>query len=286
MKIKILIDNLVNGNYKNLCSEWGLSVYIEYGSHKILLDTGASEQFARNAAGLGVDLSQIDAGVLSHAHYDHANGLDAFFRENRDAPFFLQKGAAENCYHTHRLLKFFTYQKYIGIKKGCLKRHGQRILFVDGTAEIFPGVFLTGHNDCVLSRENHSAIARAVGLSIKENGKYRPDSFDHEQSLIFETPQGLFVMNSCCHGGADNIIKEVELGFSGQKIFALLGGFHLYRYSDDQVRNFAFRLKELDVQKIYTGHCTGEKAYGILKGILGERVQQMFTGMSIEVEGP
>jgi 7,8-dihydropterin-6-yl-methyl-4-(beta-D-ribofuranosyl)aminobenzene 5'-phosphate synthase len=37
------------------------------------------------------------------------------------------------------------------------------------------------------------------------------------------------------------------------------------------------------VQKIYTGHCTGQRAYEILHDILGDKVEQMHTGMEIEV---
>jgi len=71
--------------------------------------------------------------------------------------------------------------------------------------------------------------------------------------------------------------------FNGKKIYAMLGGFHLYRTSDSQVRAFAERLRKLDVQKIYTGHCTGDHAYEILHEVLGDRAQQMYTGMEIEV---
>ena len=52
---------------------------------------------------------------------------------------------------------------------------------------------------------------------------------------------------------------------------------------DDVVRAFAERLRALDVQKIYTGHCTGDRAYGILRDVLGERAEQMHTGMTIEI---
>jgi 7,8-dihydropterin-6-yl-methyl-4-(beta-D-ribofuranosyl)aminobenzene 5'-phosphate synthase len=134
-----------------------------------------------------------------------------------------------------------------------------------------------------VSPEARAHIACAAGLSVKENGRYRYDSFDHEQSLVFDTPEGLFVMNSCSHAGADNIVKEVEATFPGKKIYGILGGFHLYRYKDEAVYAFAKRLLELDVQKIYTGHCTGSRAFEILHEVLGERACQMFTGMSIEV---
>ena len=90
-------------------------------------------------------------------------------------------------------------------------------------------------------------------------------------------------MNSCSHGGADNIIKEIEATFPGKQIYAILGGFHLFRMPDDRVKAFAERLRELNVQKIYTGHCTGRRAYEILHNVLGEKVEQMHTGMEIEV---
>ena len=87
MKITILIDNLTKGT---LTAEWGLSLYIEYQDFHILLDTGASDRFARNAAHLGIDLGSVDFGVLSHAHYDHANGMCTFFEQNPKAPFYLR----------------------------------------------------------------------------------------------------------------------------------------------------------------------------------------------------
>lgn len=313
MKIQVLVDNRA-GNHKNrlvLQPEWGLSAFIEFNGHRILLDTGASRNFIANAVAMGMDLSTVDAGILSHAHYDHAGGMEEFFKVNDHASFYLHEGASENCYSRHKFLGLFSYQKYIGIHRGWLKRYSDRIIFVgssarkaannsshastnsptcnsaskssDSIAEILPGVFLVGHSDSVFSAKNRAAIAARNGLSIKENGKYIPDSFNHEQSLVFDTPKGLFIMNSCSHGGADNIVKEIEVAFPGKKIYAILGGFHLYRTADPQVRKFAERLRDLEVQKIYTGHCTGDRAFEILRDVLGNRAEQMYTGMEIEV---
>lgn len=283
MKIKILIDNIsgfirdANGTTA-LKREWGLCVYTEYNGKYILLDTGASSLFAKNAAILGIDISQIDAGILSHAHYDHANGMQEFFKHNNHAKFYLRDSAAENCYHTHKFLIFFTYQEYIGIRKGTLKQYTDRIVFAKGDCEIFPGITLVGHKTPHLDE-----IGKRAHMSVKENGKYRPDSFDHEQSLVFDTPKGLFIMNSCSHGGADNIVKEIEATFPDKQIYSILGGFHLFRTPDDRVKAFAERLRDLNVQKIYTGHCTGQRAYEILHNVLDDKVEQMHTGMIIEV---
>lgn len=313
MKIQVLVDNRA-GNHKNrlvLQPEWGLSAFIEFNGQRILLDTGASRNFIANAVAMGIDLSTVDAGILSHAHYDHAGGMEEFFKVNDHASFYLHEGAGENCYSRHKFLGLFSYQKYIGIHRGWLKRYSDRIIFVGSSArkaandsshaatncptcdsannpsndiaEILPGIFLVGHSDSVFSAENRAAIAAKNGLSVKVDGKYRPDSFNHEQSLVFDTPKGLFIMNSCSHGGADNIVKEIEVAFPGKKIYAILGGFHLYRTADPQVRKFAERLRNLEVQKIYTGHCTGDHAFEILKEVLGNRAEQMYTGMEIEV---
>lgn len=278
MKVQVLIDNISSFTEgerpRKLFGEWGLSVYVEFEGKRYLLDTGASHLFAKNAGVMGVDLSKVDIGILSHAHYDHANGMAKFFALNKTAPFYVRKGVAENCYHAHKLFGRLTYHEYIGIHKGWLKRFADRIRYAEGDMQIAPNVYLVPHKTAGL--EN---IGERAHLSVKENGKFRYDSFDHEQSLVFDTPQGLIVMNGCSHAGADNIVKEIEATFPGKKIYALLGGFHLFRYKDDVVRAFAERLRALDVQKIYTGHCTGDRAYAILHDVLGDRVQQMRCGM-------
>ncbi len=279
MKIQVLIDNIASccGSRK-LFGEWGLSVYVEFEGKRYLLDTGASHLFAKNAGVMGVDLSKVDIGILSHAHFDHSDGMARFFALNKNAPFYLRKGAGENCYHTHKLIGRFAYHEYIGIHKGFLKRFADRIRFAEGDMQIAPNVYLVPHKTPGLE-----AIGERAHLSVKENGKYRYDSFDHEQSLVFDTPKGLFVMNSCSHGGADNIVKEIEATFPDKNIYAILGGFHLFRYKDEVVRAFAERLRELDVQKIYTGHCTGNRAFEILHEVLGDRAEQMRCGMIIEL---
>jgi 7,8-dihydropterin-6-yl-methyl-4-(beta-D-ribofuranosyl)aminobenzene 5'-phosphate synthase len=64
MRAVILSDNVSNCALR---AEWGLSVYIEYEGHALLLDTGASGLFAENADALGLDLGAVEFGVLSRA---------------------------------------------------------------------------------------------------------------------------------------------------------------------------------------------------------------------------
>lgn len=270
MRATILIDNLTKNT---LSPEWGLSVYIEYENYKILLDTGASGRFLRNADAMGIDLKAVDCGVLSHAHYDHADGMGDFFDRNPKAVFYLREGAKENCYG-----KKWYFHKYIGIHRGFLRKYSGRIVYISGNKEILPGVTLIPHTTPGLEK-----IAERVNLYVKENGRFRPDSFSHEQSLVFDTEQGLVIFSSCSHGGADNIIREIEAAFPGKKMYAMLGGFHLYKSSEEEVRSLAERIRGTGIRKIYTGHCTGQRAFEILKEELGDCAEQIYTGMEIRL---
>lgn len=94
MKLIALIENKSNSE---LIGEHGLAVYIEYNGKRYLLDTGASNTFIDNALKLGVDLSRVDAAILSHSHYDHSGGYNGFFDRNKKANVYIRKEAKELC---------------------------------------------------------------------------------------------------------------------------------------------------------------------------------------------
>ena len=271
MLAKILVDNNTRNEWK---AEWGLAVYIEYEGHEILLDTGTTHVFAENADMMGIDLDQIEFGVLSHAHYDHSDGLDMFFERNKHAKFYLQKACQENCYSK----KGGTELSYIGIKEGYLDKYADRFAYAENEVEVIPGVTLLPHKT-----EGLEKIGEHAGMYVKIRGKFQPDSFEHEQSLVFDTENGLVVFNSCSHGGADNIIREVQNTWPDKKIHAYIGGLHLFRSSDEEVYAFAKRVRDTGISCIYTGHCTGDRAMEILKEELGEVIHDIYTGLEMNL---
>ena len=271
MRAVFLVDNISNCR---LGAEWGLSVYIEYEGHKILLDTGAGPLFAENADALGIDLSQVEFGVLSHAHYDHADGMDEFFRRNSHAPFYLREDCGEDCYDEEGPGKY----KYIGIKRGLLREYRDRIVPVRHKTAPLPGVTLLPH-----TAPNLGAKGVAAHMFRQTPCCMVPDDFAHEQSLIFETDKGLVVFNSCCHAGADLVVTEAAEAFPGKPLYAILGGFHLYDTPEEEVRAFARRLRDTGVQHIITGHCTGQEGFDILKEELGDLVRQTEVGLTLDL---
>lgn len=269
MRATVVVDNIGNDELKG---EWGLCIYIEYKDKKILLDAGASGLFLENAGKMNIPLKNLDYAVLSHAHYDHANGMREFFQVNDTTKFYLRDGCRENCY-----VKKWIFRRYIGLPKGILEEYKDRIVLASGDYNIAEGISLIPHKT-----QGLESIGKNENMYLKEGCIWRPDDFSHEQSLVFDTPNGLVIFNSCSHGGADNIINEVASTFPDKKILALIGGFHLYNKSENVVRDFAKRLKATGVEHVYTGHCTGKGAFNILKEELGDVVGQLEVGLVME----
>ena len=268
-KLTVIVDNISN---EGMCGEWGLSILAEYKDRKILIDTGGSALFLDNMRKLGIDVNDIDYGVLSHAHYDHANGMPAFFENNSHAKFYLREDAAENCYK-----KKFIFHKYIGLPRNVLRDYPDRIEKVSGDYRLMEGAFLIPHKTGGLAE-----VGKRELMYRKISAGWIPDDFSHEQSLVLDTDKGLVIINSCSHGGAVNIINEVRDTFPGKHVYGLIGGFHLFNKKDDDIRNVARKIKETGIDYICTGHCTGQRAFDILKEELGEGLDQLSTAFEME----
>ena len=265
LKMTVLIDNMASEPF---AAEWGLSIWIEADGRKILLDTGAGSLFTQNARLLGLDLADIELGVLSHAHYDHADGMEAFFAENEKAPFLLREGSGENCYGIKD-----GELSYDGIRRGTLEQYAGRICYVEGTQEIADGIWLVPHR-----KKDYSPIARQNDLYVIKNGVCCPDDFSHEQSLVFETEKGLVVFNSCSHTGMGNILEDIAEMLDREDVYAYVGGLHLYHFTDEQLLELCNEIRCRGVAPIFTGHCTGDHAFQILKQQLGDRIVQFSSG--------
>ena len=137
VRVTVLMENTAP---EGLLCEHGLSLMIEHGGRSILLDAGSSAALLDNAARLGVDLSRVDAAVLSHGHYDHSGGFCAFFQRNPSAPLYLREEAAQPSYVLRG-----DARKYLGVPQELLS-HGARLHYVTARTELFPGVWLLPHN--------------------------------------------------------------------------------------------------------------------------------------------
>jgi 7,8-dihydropterin-6-yl-methyl-4-(beta-D-ribofuranosyl)aminobenzene 5'-phosphate synthase len=281
VKITTLIENTLSDSSNGLTAEHGLSLHISVKGKTVLFDTGASGSFSRNAARLGVDLGTVHAAVLSHHHYDHGGGLKRFFALNPAAKVFLKKPPDGDCSFKARLLP----QRYIGLDRDLFKDSPSRFLFIEEFTEILPGVFLFTDIGSTYPKPKGNRY-----LYVRKDSHWRPDIFAHELIMAVRENSKMVIFTGCSHNGALNMIDAVAKKFAGIPIGAVIGGFHLIDLpkrntmaeSKSEIQKIAGKMLDYQVQTIYTGHCTGQKAYSVLKGVLGEKLQHLHTGAILE----
>jgi 7,8-dihydropterin-6-yl-methyl-4-(beta-D-ribofuranosyl)aminobenzene 5'-phosphate synthase len=113
------------------------------------------------------------------------------------------------------------------------------------------------------------------------------DDFNHEQSLLITSKEHNVLCSGCAHKGIINIINQAKKNLNNRHLDFVLGGFHLksrfktYEESIENIIEIARILKTKPVYKYYTGHCTGIRAYEIMKPILGDRLNYFYPGCMI-----
>src|SRR6056297_409459 len=95
----ILCDNC--SFRKNLKAAHGLSLFIVHDDLNILFDTSPDSTGSENANFMNIDVGKTDFTIISHNHYDHADGLDSFretFPVIAEKSLYIPKGFGENLY--------------------------------------------------------------------------------------------------------------------------------------------------------------------------------------------
>lgn len=277
MKITTLIDNRTQSD--NLETEHGLSLYIETDDgQKILYDTGQSDLFMHNAKKLGVDLSEIDKVIISHAHYDHIGGLVAFLKINKTAKVYMNPT--------------LFYYEYFSLKNGVKKLNGFPAELLE-YRDRFVFMYL---NRCIdniwlitnINKTHEMPKGNAILYRQKE-GVEELDKFEHELILAVDTAKGMCVFTGCAHNGVLNIVATVQSVIPSKKIHCLYGGFHLIDGKDyvevettDELTSIANELTNLlPSAKFYTGHCTGDKAISVLSQKMEGKLESFYVGKEV-----
>lgn len=265
-RVTIIYDAF--GPPSTLRMDWGFAALVEYGGKRILFDTGNNAKiFEHNVKELGIDLTRLDAVVISHRHGDHTSGLNHLVRVNPAVKIFTP---AEGAYFHSRTPVAFL-QRTQGLPANMSYFGGkQPERFVTGspwpeanfeiitkTTEIFPGfIVLTTQSD-------------------------KPGTRDmNELSLAIRTPEGLAVIVGCSHPGVDKILEgalKIE-----PTIYTVTGGFHLVMQPAPEIQRVTNVLFDLmKIKRVAPGHCTSELGFHMMIEKFKDRFDMAGVGHKI-----
>lgn len=276
ISVLCLVDNSAKRG-SALWAEHGLSFVITTPKGKILFDTGQSGVvLEHNAEQLRMSLHEIDALAFSHAHYDHTGGMERFLAYcSEGTPLYA---------HPDLLLERFPIKGDLPTSIGLRltpSEISQRLdmRMSNEPHQILPGVWTSGE---ITKRDEPEG--RSLHHFIQENGIWLPDPYQDDQALILEGSSGLVVLCGCCHAGILNTLTHVQ-GHFDAGIQAIVGGLHLQDATWDTISHTISSLEKVfrgRIPKIFTNHCSGERAIYALYQAFGDLVQPCPAGTILQ----
>ena len=242
MRILVLVDNNTRIDQYYL-GEPAACFYIEDGGTKILLDSGYSDVFIKNAGKMHVDLKKISHIALSHGHNDHTRGLR-----------FLH-GAVDMRNITIVAHPGIFAERYEGaIPIGCPVERSfledvSRLVLTKEPHSISEHITFLGEIPAVTDFER----TKPVGF-VKDAGGTRDDFVADDSALALTTENGLFIVTGCSHSGICNIIEHARKVCNEERIAGVLGGFHLLEVSQQLVKTIEY-FKRNNITNLYPCHC-------------------------------
>ena len=239
--------------------EWGFSAIIEADGKRILFDTGSREKTVlQNAKELKINLDSIDNVFLSHNHKDHTGGLINLKLNHPTS--FSNAHIGEGIFYSRP--NSAGIEHYILSNKNALKKLGINFITHTNPSQVLPGLWTTGQVPRKYDEKNWSELGEIIDL----NGNNLEDTIPEDQSLFFDTENGIVLVSGCGHAGLINTLEYVNKIIPNRPIYKIIGGFHLLKLNEDKLEWTAKKMEEFGVKFFVGAHCTGlNSTYSIRK---------------------
>jgi 7,8-dihydropterin-6-yl-methyl-4-(beta-D-ribofuranosyl)aminobenzene 5'-phosphate synthase len=243
-------------------AEHGLSLLISLFSdnqkHTVLFDGSYSKATIRhNLKALNIDLSELEAIVLSHGHRDHFGGLYEVvkYAPKSGLPLIAHPDAFLEHYHKQT---DGTLVKRMRLTEQAFVESGLNVMKCKEPRLLASNLLLTtGEVERLTGFEVISS-----GRFIERNGKLEPDLIMDDQALIINLrDKGLVVISGCAHSGIINTIMHAMKITQTNRVYAVIGGFHLAGPRVDVLTEETIKaLVEMNPQVIVPMHCNSWKS--------------------------
>jgi len=243
---------------REIMAEHGLSCLVKLfcgdEQHTILLDTGLSKNcMFWNADILGVSLSDVEAVVLSHGHFDHTGGLyDLFKKAGKDIPLVLHPDALVRRRLNNPVRGPVELPQVDG---AVLKNAGADLRISSGPSSLAGNhLLVTGEVERLIPFETGMP-----GMEMYTDGTWVSDPIRDDQAVVIHVRnKGLVVLSGCAHAGIINTVRYSQKITGINQVHAIIGGFHLTGpVFEPRIMPTILAMKEINPDYIVPMHCTG-----------------------------
>jgi 7,8-dihydropterin-6-yl-methyl-4-(beta-D-ribofuranosyl)aminobenzene 5'-phosphate synthase len=260
------------------CANHGLSLVIRATAagreHVVLFDAGPVDYAVEhNGTRLGIDFGAIEAVVLSHGHWDHGGGLLKAFElirtaaPERGAPIYLHPGM---------FAERGQRQPDGGVLPTGLLPSLDELRTAGATPVVTNAPQLLLDAMFYLSGEIPRVTTYEIGLQNhvrrNANGEWEADPLimDERFLAVAVKGKGVVVFTACSHAGVVNVLTHARECFPDQKLYAVMGGFHLSGETERCIPETVRDIAGFGLTVIAPGHCTGWRALSSLVQTCGE----------------
>ncbi|MFX1298945.1 MAG: MBL fold metallo-hydrolase [Promethearchaeota archaeon] len=259
-------------------AEHGLAMSIETNGMNILYDFGGlGFAILKNLEILEIEPESFQKAILSHGHFDHFGALVKLLpllgsgKEIILSPevykqkvvYLGQYGEIIDIKTLSENYSIFKEEQKVqelpALKKNLLDNliaeNQQTCVETEVPVELSPGIWTSGE----IELSDESELTSNLFLKVDEM-TYEKETFRDENAIYIKVQnKGLIVLTGCGHTGIMNTIKYGQKISGIDKIYAIIGGFHLNWSSNEHLDKVVKYFEELKPEIICGMHCTGFK---------------------------
>jgi 7,8-dihydropterin-6-yl-methyl-4-(beta-D-ribofuranosyl)aminobenzene 5'-phosphate synthase len=247
---------------------------------RVLWDAGMTQTvLVENAQRMEVDLSTIDAIALSHGHGDHTAAMSAVIQAVCVWPkgreweagatmdeilTWIQPRRVPLVAHPDAFRERWALRKdgtrYGPIQpppRAAWEAAGAEVILSESPYPLGPGCWTTG----TVPRRSFEGASGSSTRAYREGEAFLSDHLEDDQSIaIHVRGKGLVVVSGCAHAGIVNTVRYAREISGVERVWAILGGFHLAPAEDDEIERTIEAIAELEPHVVVPSHCTGFRA--------------------------
>jgi 7,8-dihydropterin-6-yl-methyl-4-(beta-D-ribofuranosyl)aminobenzene 5'-phosphate synthase len=281
-----------------LLAEHGFAALIDLKDDgvKILWDAGITQiALPENMRRMEIDPATIDKIALSHGHRDHTAAMTDVLKAITVRP----KPKEWEKYPTPDEIRSWVPGRRVQLivhpaafrerwgknKDGTVsgpflppprdewEAAGADIILSEGPYELGPGCWTTG----LVPRRSFETSGRPSTLSYRQGDAFLHDDIDEDQAIVINVKdKGLVVVSGCAHSGIVNTVDYAREISGVNRVWAILGGFHLARADDEEIQRTIAEIKMLRPTLIAPSHCTG---FGAISQFAAQMPDQFALGV-------